>query len=67
MRSRPVELTKKENRRALVLTSAQCSGRTNKEIAAALGLTVRQVQRLKKALKEEGPVYTATGVPETKY
>ena len=56
-----VELTKKENQRALVLGSAQCTGRRNKEIAAALGLSVRQVQRLKKVLKEEGPIGLAHG------
>lgn len=42
-----------------MLASAQC--RTNKQIAAALGLSVRQVQRLKKALREEGPVGLAHG------
>jgi len=42
-----------------VLASAQC--RTNKQIAGALALSVRQVQRLKKALREEGPVGLAHG------
>ncbi len=52
-------MTDEENRRAAVLATAE--GRTNKQIAAALGLSVRQVQRLKKALKEEGPVGLAHG------
>lgn len=38
-----------------VLVSAGENGRTNGEVARALGICVRQVQRLKKALKEEGP------------
>jgi transposase len=59
MTSRSVELSDEENRRALVLASAHC--RTNKEIATALALSVRQVQRLKKALREEGPVGLAHG------
>ncbi len=33
----------------------------DEQIAAALGLSVRQVQRLKKALREEGPVGLAHG------
>ena len=44
-----------------VLVSASENGRTNKEVALALGLCVRQVQRLKKALKEEGPAGLAHG------
>jgi len=59
MTHRSVELTEEENRRAFVLASAQC--RTNKQIAGALALSVRQVQRLKKALREEGPVGLAHG------
>jgi len=54
-------LSKEENRRAVVLDAARCGGRTNKEIAQALALSVRQVQRLKKALKEEGPAGLAHG------
>lgn len=61
-----VRLTKKENHRAAVLQSARCTGRTNKEMAQALGLSVRQVQRLKKALKEEGPAGLAHGNRERK-
>jgi len=38
-----------------VLVSAGERGRTNREVALALGVCVRQVQRLAKALKEEGP------------
>ena len=44
-----------------VLVSAAESGRTNGEVARALGVCVRQVQRLKKALKEEGPAGLAHG------
>ena len=44
-----------------VLVSAGESGRTNGEVARALGLCVRQVQRLKKVLKEEGPAGLAHG------
>ena len=53
--SKEIRLTRKENARAAVLATAQCTGRTNKQIAAAVGLSVRQVQRLKRALREEGP------------
>ena len=56
-----VGLAKEENRRALVLATAGSEGRTNKEIAQALGLSVRQVQRLKKTLKAEGPMGLAHG------
>lgn len=49
-------MSKKENHRVQVLASAGESGRTNREIALALGVSVRQVQRMKKALVEEGPV-----------
>ena len=59
--SEEIRLTKKENARAAVLASAQCTGRTNEQIAQALGLSVRQVQRLKKALWEEGPAGLAHG------
>jgi len=54
-------LSKKENDRVRVLVRAAESGRTNKEVALALSLCVRQVQRLKKALKEEGPAGLAHG------
>lgn len=54
-------MSEKENRRAKVLMSAAESGRTNMEIALALGVCVRQVQRMKKALKEEGPAGLAHG------
>ena len=49
-----VGLTKEENRRALVLATAGPGGRTNEQIAQALGLSIRQVQRLKKTLRAEG-------------
>ena len=55
MTSGKIQLSKKENDRVRVLVRAAESGRTNKEVALALSLCVRQVQRLKKALKEEGP------------
>jgi len=61
MEQRTLTLTKEEDHRAVVLDVARCGGRTNKEIAQALGLSVRQVQRLKKALREEGPVGLAHG------
>ncbi len=61
MTEETVRLTKEENHRAVVLDKARCSGRTNKQVAQALGLSVRQVQRLKKALREEGPVGLAHG------
>ncbi len=54
-----VRLSKEENARARRLATGQ--GRTNKELAQALGLSVRQVQRLKKALMEEGPAGLAHG------
>jgi len=44
-----------------VLVSAGEIGRTNGEVALALGISVRQVQRLKKALAEEGPAGLAHG------
>lgn len=44
-----------------ILMSAAENGRTNAEIARALGVSVRQVKRLKKALKEEGPAGLAHG------
>jgi transposase len=56
-----VGLTREENRRALVLGAAGVGGRTNKQIAQALGLSVRQVQRLKKVLRAEGPTGLAHG------
>ena len=37
-----VGLTKEENRRALVLATAGLGGRTNEQIAQALGLSIRQ-------------------------
>jgi transposase len=55
MTSGKIELSKKENDRVRVLVSAGENGRTNAEVALALGLSVRQVQRLRKALTEEGP------------
>jgi len=54
-------LTREENRRAKVLATACTGGRTNKEIAQALGLSIRQVQRLKKTLRAEGPTGLAHG------
>ena len=54
-------LSREENRRAVVLAAAERDGRTNAEIALALGLGVRQVQRLKGTLKKEGPVGLAHG------
>ncbi len=48
-------MNKRENHRAKVLATAGPGGRTNKEIAQALGLSVRQVQRLKKTLSDKGP------------
>jgi transposase len=56
-----VGLTKEENRRALVLATASSGGRTNNQIAQALGLSIRQVQRLKKTLRAEGPTGLAHG------
>jgi transposase len=56
-----VGLTKKENHRALVLATAGPGGRTNEQIAQALGLSIRQVQRLKKTLRAEGPTGLAHG------
>ena len=56
-----VGLTKEENQRARVLSTASPSGRTNKEVAQALGLSIRQVQRLKKTLRAEGPTGLAHG------
>jgi transposase len=61
MSKETVGLTKEENRRALVLATAGPGGRTNKEIAGALGLSIRQVQRLKKTLRAEGPTGLAHG------
>ena len=54
-------MSKRENARAKVLSTAQCAGRKNKEIAQTLGLSARQVQRLKNALREEGPAGLAHG------
>lgn len=56
-----VGLSKEENRRAKVLATAAVGGRTNAEIARALGLSIRQVQRLKKTLNEKGPTGLAHG------
>jgi transposase len=61
MTSGKIELSKKENDRVRVLVSAGEMGRTNGEVALALGVSVRQVQRMKKALKEEGPAGLAHG------
>ncbi len=52
-------LSKLENARAVVLMNS--SGRTNSEIAQSLGLSARQVQRLKKALLEDGSAGLAHG------
>lgn len=52
-------MSERENARARKLATGH--GRTNKELAHALGLSVRQVQRLKKALREEGPAGLAHG------
>ena len=54
-------MNKKENRRALVLATAGPGGRTNEQIAQALSLSIRQVQRLKKTLRTEGPTGLAHG------
>ena len=56
-----VGLTREENQRAKVLATAGPGGRTNKEVAQALGLGIRQVQRLRKALRAEGPTGLAHG------
>lgn len=56
-----IGLSKIENCRAMILADAKERERTNKEIAQALGLSVRQVQRLKKKLDIEGPVGLAHG------
>jgi transposase len=56
-----VGLSKEENRRALVLATAGPGGRTNREIAQALALSPRQVQRLKKTLRAKGPTGLAHG------
>jgi transposase len=61
MSKETVGLTREENRRARVLATASPGGRTNKEIAQALGLSIRQVQRLKKTLRAEGPTGLAHG------
>ncbi len=54
-------MSREENRRALVLATAGLGGRTNEQIARALGLSIRQVQRLKKTLRAEGPTGLAHG------
>ena len=54
-------MSKKENHRAMILADAKERERTNREIAQALGLSVRQVQRLKKKLDTQGPVGLAHG------
>lgn len=54
-------MSKKENNRALILMAAEQKERTNKEIAEAIGLSIRQVQRLKLELKEKGPAGLAHG------
>lgn len=54
-------MSKKECDRLKVLSTAAEMGRTNAEVAQGLGLSVRQVQRLKKALREEGPEGLAHG------
>jgi transposase len=59
--SKEIVLSKRENARVRALSNAQCAGSKNKEIAESLRLSVRQVQRLKKALREEGPAGLAHG------
>jgi transposase len=56
-----VLLSKEENRRAMIIAGAKDRCRTNKEIAQALGLSVRQVQRLKLRLQQQGPAGLAHG------
>lgn len=54
-------MSREENRRAMILAGARDRGRTNHQIAQALGLSVRQVQRLKRVLNEQGPIGLAHG------
>ncbi|NIN68641.1 MAG: helix-turn-helix domain-containing protein, partial [Anaerolineae bacterium] len=54
-------MSKKECDRLKVLSTACEIGRTNAEVGRALGLSVRHVKRLKKALREEGPQGLAHG------
>jgi transposase len=54
-------LSKEENRRAMIISGAAERNRTNDEISKALGLSVRQVQRLRKTLNEQGPAGLAHG------
>lgn len=61
MTSGIIKLSKRECDRLKVLSSAELIGRTNAEIARAMGLSVRQVQRLKRVLREEGPEGLAHG------
>jgi len=55
MTSEQIILSQNENKRALILAEAEKLGRTNKETADAIGISIRQVQRLKSKLKEQGP------------
>ena len=61
MSEETIGLSKRENLRAQVLSEAERQGRVNGDIARALGLSIRQVQRLKKALREKGPTGIAHG------
>lgn len=54
-------MSREENRRAMILSGASERNRTNKEISEALGISIRQVQRLKKTLNELGPAGLAHG------
>lgn len=57
--SEVIVLSREENRRAVVLATAH--NRTNREVSVALGLSVRQVQRLKKSFREQGAAGLAHG------
>lgn len=49
-----------------MISGAKERGRTNKEIAQALRLSIRQIQRLRKTLEQQGPVGIAHGNRGTK-
>src|SRR6476469_3538938 len=51
----------REQHRAQVLTRALVGGLTNAEAAQQLGLSMRQVRRLKGALAQEGPAALVHG------
>ena len=61
-----VSLNREENRRAMILAGATQRGRTNREIAEVLGISIRQVQRLRKRIEEAGPTGLAHGNRGTK-